>query len=168
MTKEQVDTYFIENWQSIKSAIKDNAPKCATKNSTDISSDIYLICIEKAAKIENISGFIRILASNIYRWERSSFNEENRIQSNTTEFPTMYTEDNSEADEVNQNRLYALEMYRRNAEPHELRFYDVYMNKGITSVRGLVKHLNVTFRGAVILINDFKKKVKEYERQEQS
>jgi hypothetical protein len=168
MTKEQVDRHFQENWKAIQAAIRDNAPKCATANRTDITSDIYLICIEKANKIENISGYIRILASNIYRWERSSFNEQNRIISNTIEFPTMYSEDNTEADEVSQNRLFALEMYKKNAEPHELVFYDVYMNKGITSVRGLVKHLDVTFRGAIILINDFKRKVKDYERKTQS
>ena len=164
MTKKEIDDYFTANWKDIQKAIKTNAPKCATVNHTDISSDIYLICVEKADRINNLSGFIRILASNIYRWESSPFNRINRIESNTmTNFDT-YIDEPTECDEMHQSRLYALQAYQMNALPHELIFYDLYINKGVRSVRGLEKHLNTTFRGAQMLIKDFKLKIKEYER----
>jgi len=164
VTKNEVDEYFNTNWQTIKAIVKANSSKCATVNREDITSDIYLVCVEKAETINNINGFIRILASNIYRWERSDFNVNNRIFANETQSIDTYNEDTF-SDETYQQRMYALEMYKRNAEPHELRFLDIYINEKITTVRGLEKHLGVSFHGAVTILKDFKLKLKDYERQ---
>lgn len=163
VTKQEIDTYFTTNWLEIKAIVKANSTKCATTNVQDITNDIYLICIEKSATINNLSGFIRILASNIYRWNNSDFNKENKIFANETEIPNTYIED-CHREEMHQQRMYILEMYRINAEPHELRFLDIYLNKRITTVRGLKNHLNISHHGAVTLLKDFKQKIKHYER----
>jgi hypothetical protein len=165
MTKTDIDSYFTENWAAIQKAVKDNAHKCYTANADDITSDIYLICIEKAPKIKNLGGFIRILASNIYRWEKSDFNKNNVTFANNVNFDdTLSTEDDEE--HKYQRRVYALEMYRRNAEPHEKRFLEIYFDHGITTVRGLQEHLNVSYHGAVTILKDFKLKLRDYEREE--
>ena len=57
VNKEEVDKYFTDNWQLIQSIIKTTAPKCVTINNEDITSDIYLICIDKADRITNLNGF---------------------------------------------------------------------------------------------------------------
>jgi hypothetical protein len=164
LTKREIDKYFQANWQDIQNVVKNNANKCATKNITDISSDIYLVCIEKANRITNLPGFIRILASNLYRWQRSSFNAENRVTAHNEVMDATYN-DEQDAEDVIQERLFMLEKYRLNAEPHELIFYDIYVNRNIRSVRKISNAIGVTGHGARVLVNDFKQKIKSYERQ---
>lgn len=163
MTKQEIDKYFQANWNDIQNVVKNNATKCATKNTTDISSDIYLICVEKAERIENLPGFIRILASNLYRWERSSFNAENRVIAHNEMIEATYSIDSDDEDVI-QERLFMLEKYRLNAEPHELIFYDIYVNRNIRSVRKISKAIGVSGHGARVLVKDFKQKIKGYER----
>jgi hypothetical protein len=165
LTKNDIDSYFTSNWKEIQIVVKQNAPKCATKNPTDITSDIYLICVEKSSKIKSLAGFIRILASNIYRWQKSDFNINNKIFANEIEFNTTY-DDNDIEDEIFQNRLFALEKYKLNAKTHEKIFLETYIDKNIRTVRGIEQELGVSFHGAYTLIKDFKLKIKEYERQE--
>jgi hypothetical protein len=165
VTKEQIDKYFTNEWDDIQSIIKRNAPKCATANSENITSDIYLICIEKAPKIKDIRGFIRIVASNIYRWENSDFNKNNRIFAHTNDNLDTYIGDELEDYLRDQQREYAIELYRRNAEPHQLIFADIVMNEKIFSIRDVMKRVGTTHHGARILINDFKTKIQSYERQ---
>lgn len=140
MTKEQIDKFFNDHFRDIQRVVKENAPKCATANKTDITSDIYLICLEKADKIKTLDGFcfIRMLASNIYRWGESRFNEENRTHANETDFSSIYINDEDiQIDELVQERLFAIELYRLNAKPSELKFLDIYVNEGIRTVRGV-------------------------------
>jgi hypothetical protein len=168
VNKEEIDLYFTNNWQEIKAVVKANSAKCNTINRIDIATDIYLICINRAAKIPNersLGGFIRMVSANTYKWNNSEFNKKNKILANDLLNCDIYIEDEFELDEQYQNRLYAIEMYRLNAEPHELRFLDIYINKGITTIRPLQKHLGISFRGAYTILTDFKRKLKEYERQ---
>jgi hypothetical protein len=164
VNKAEIDRYFTDNWQLIQSIIKTTAPKCVTINNEDITSDIYLICIDKADRITNLNGFIRILASNIYRWERSEFNKNNKIVSNEIAFNDIYDDSDAITDEIYQQRMYALELYKLNAKPSQLRFIDLYFNKKIRTVEALKQELNISHRGAWTLIKDFKFKLKEYER----
>lgn len=164
MTKYEIDKYFKDNWNEIQHVVKSNSKKCKTKNITDITTEIYLICIEKADKIKTLPGFIRIVASNIYRWSNSDFNKKNRVLVNDYNLIDTYIEDYNKDDEKYQNRLYALEMYKNNANKIEQRFLEVYINKEIRTIRPLEKHLGLTRRGAIIMIKDFKLKMKEYER----
>ena len=166
MTKKYIDKYFGENWEDIQRVVQSNSSKCITVNITDISSEIYLICIEKKDKIHNLPGFIRILASNIYRWEKSSFNKSNKILSNEIIINelTIRTED-PEKDNY-QNRLYCLEKFKMNAKPHELRFFDIFVNKNIRTIRSVAKEVGVSTRGAAVMIQDFKSKIQSYERKD--
>jgi len=162
LTKKEIDKYFQDNWQEIQNVVKNNATKCATKNAMDISSDIYLVCVEKADRIKNLPGFIRILASNLYRWERSSFNAENRIIAHNEIIEATYSKD-EDVEDVIQERLFMIEKYKLNAEPHELIFFDMYVNREIRSVRKISKVLNISGHGARVLVKDFKQKIKGYE-----
>lgn len=164
MTKQEIDEYFTRNFKDIQEVVKRNAPKCITANQTDITSDIYLACIEKADRINNLAGFIRIVASNIYRWDESLFNIDNKVFANETPIQDTYLYEECKDDELYQQRIYALELYKINALPHELRFYDFYINKKIQTVRGIQENVGVSFHGAYTLIKDFKLKMKEYER----
>ena len=169
MTKAEIDRYFQENWRDIQNVVKNNASKCATKNTTDITSDIYLICMDKKETINNLPAYIRILASNIYRWNVSSFNRKNRSTANEIEYNGIEViEEKDREDELMQSRLFYIEKYRLEAEPHELIFFDIFVNKNIRTVRGLSKEVGVTHRGAMKLIKDFKSKIQNYERQEQA
>ena len=171
MNKEQIDDYFTNNWLEIQAVVKANSSKCATINQEDISTEIYLTCISRAAKIPNersLGGFIRMASSNTYKWNNSEFNINNKILANETINDNIYMEEDEVNDSHYQNRLYAIELYKINAEPHELRFIDLYLNKKITTVRGLAKYLKVSHHGAYTLIKDFKIKLKEYERQNET
>jgi len=165
LTKERIDEYFQSNWSEIQEIVRSNSPKCSTKNAINITSDIYLICLDKSEHIDNLGGFIRICARNIYKWERSSFNVENRILAHNEIIDSTY-EGEVHDEELTQERLYQLEMYRKNAEAHELIFFDMYVNRGIRSVRKISKALGVTSHGARVIVNEFKNKIKSYERKE--
>jgi hypothetical protein len=163
VTKQEIDTYFSDNWQSIKRVIQNNGSKCSTANRESIASEIYLICVDKAEKITNIDGFVRILASNIYRWNRSKFNLENKIFSSELEVKDEPM--NEEYSEVDfQNRMYAIEKYRLHAKPSEKILLNLYMTETPT-VRGLQRNLGISFHGAVVMIKEFKEKIKSYERE---
>jgi hypothetical protein len=163
VSKQEIDAYFRDNWREIERIIADNSAKCVTVNRESIASEIYLICIEKKARITNLSGFIRILASNIYRWNMSDFNKNNRIFASEIEIQDIYTDD--ETEEIShQNRLYALERYRLNASPSELRLLEIY-KEGITTVRGLQSYLGISFHGSVVMLREFKQKIINYERE---
>lgn len=165
MTKHEIDDYFSQNWEEIKTIVKNNSAKRATINNVDITTDIYLVCVEKAEGIKSLPAFIRILASNIYRWERSDFNTENKVLAGEFDFNGICEEESYREEEKFQNRVFAIERYKANAEPHELRLFDIFCNKGVRTVRGIEKHLGVSFHGANVMIKDFKFKLREYERQ---
>lgn len=164
MTKEEIDKYFTDNWNDIQKIVKSNSLKCATINALDITSEIYLICIDKATRITNLSGFIRILSSNIYRWEKSNFNKENGVFHEEINFNDIYTEGLDVSEEIYQERMYQLALYFSNASPSERAFYDLYVNQGVTTYQGIQEKLDITYYAARILINEFKQKVKSYER----
>ena len=164
MTKIQIDEYFTTNWTEIKSIVKSTSNKSATKNIEDITSEIYLICIEKSSSIVNIAGFIRILASNIYRWHNSEFNIFNKILANENEFSHTYIEECT-IEIANQRKLFAIEKYRASAETHEKILLDLYETKGIRTVRAVKEHLQISHHGANILIKEFKQKIIDYERE---
>ena len=168
MTKEEIDTFFTENITQIQSVIESNAFKSITANDTNMLSDIYTICIRKAKKLHqsNILGFIALAASNQYRWINSNYNIVNKCIANDLTIPdTKDDQQESNHDVLLQRLEYALNKYYANAEPHEKRFFDAYVNKSVRSIRDIVKHFNVTHRGAQTLIKDFKQKVKQYERE---
>jgi hypothetical protein len=164
MTKEEVDVYFAENWLEIEQIVKTNMSHCATENKVNIASDLYLICLDKRDEINCISSFIRILARNTYKWKRSKFNIENQSLANENEVTDTYIDEDTSED-VYQNRLFAIEKYYANAQPHERILYDIYFNQNITTIRGLVKHLNISFHGANVMLKEFKQKIKSYERE---
>ena len=164
MTKSEVDNYFSENWNEIERIIQSNMSHCATENKVNIASDLYLICLDKRNEIKNIDSFIRILARNTYSWTRSKFNMENKALANEYQINDTYTESDTDED-VYQNRLFAIEKYLQNAEPHERILFDIYFNQNITTIRGLVKRLGVSFHGANVMLKEFKQKIKSYERE---
>lgn len=166
MTKLEVDEYFTNNWSEIVTIVKGNSTKCATVNPLDITSDIYELCVLKAEGIRNIKSYISIVASNIYRWQNSEFNIKNYIkESNSFDFSTLI-EDDSNDEELHQQRNYALELYKLNATHLEKRFLEIYIDEDKRSIRKVQEYLGISFRGANILITDLKTKLKEYEWKE--
>jgi ribosomal protein S13 len=169
LTKAEIDNYFNQNWHDIQAVVKRNSAKQITRNPSDITSDIYMVCLEKKDTIQNLAGFIRIVASNIHRWERSSHNKQNKAIANDIEIKDIeIQEEKSDLDEVIQNRLFYLEKYKLAADPHELIFFDIFVNRNIRTIRALSKEVGLSHRGARTMINDFKQKIQNYERQEQA
>lgn len=169
MTKQDIDIYFQTNFKDIQEVVRRNSCKQFTANITDITSDIYFICLEKKDTIKNLAGFIRIVASNINRWEKSSHNKQNRSIANEIQLKDIEIEDEKDdKDEIIQNRMYYLEKYRITAEPHELIFFNIFVNRNIRTIRALSKEVGLSHRGARTMINDFKTKIQNYERQGQS
>jgi hypothetical protein len=161
MTKCELDKFFIKNDKQITAIIKSNCTKSITTNVCDIKSDIYLICLEKKHNINDLMSYIRIVASNIYRWSNSDYNKKNRLISDNSEVSDTISED---IDEMRLQQLtFLLEKYKLNAKPHELIFYDAYVVRGVRSIRKIAKEFNISRHGAQILINDFKQKIKSYE-----
>jgi len=170
MHKAQIDRFFSENWHEIERVILNNAFKSKTKNICSVASDVYVICLErkKDLKKENILGFIGVTASNLYSWDNGNHNITNRSICNDIPIPDIYIQEEESNEEEMQRLNYALRKYYVNAEPHEKIFFNIYVYEGIRSIRPLIKRLDITFRGANILINDFKQKVKQYEREIQT
>jgi len=168
VTKNELDTYFTINWNDIEGIIKRNEPKAVTKNSMSVASEIYTICVNRLDKLDkhNLLGFIGVTASNMYRWKNSSFNRQNVCTANDYEIPIDYHNEETERDQDQIQRLnYALEKYYLNALPHEKKLYDLFVNQEVRSIRELKKRTGVTFRGSIVLLNEFKQKIKQYERE---
>lgn len=168
MTKKEIDEYFTNNYSLIVEYIDSNKHKCLTVNDEIIITQIYIEAIKSKERINNLPAWIRITSSNIYKWKNSEFNKQNKVDSNN--LANSYTLDESHNEnetEINiQNLEFALKKYYLNAKPSERIFFDSYVNKGIRSIRKVQKHFGVTFRGAQVMINDFKTKIKEYAREE--
>lgn len=171
MTKEELDTFFTTNWNEIQTVINANASKKITVNNTSIASDVYSICLRKLPTLndKNLIAFIGIVSANQYKWKNSNFNRINKCCVNDIPIPEEVDEDEYEQpDEQIQRLNYALNKYLINAEPHEKIFYNIYVVEGVRSLRDIQKRTGVTFRGAQRLVNDFKLKIKQYERQIQT
>lgn len=167
MTKEEVDTFFTKHWADIDNIIKRNAPKSVTKNCVSIASDIYTICVNKPHTLneETLIGFIGLTAGNIYKWKQSNFNRQNISIANDYEIPDRQIEEDETIDEQIQNMYFILENYYINAEPHEKRLYDLFVKEEVRSIRKLKARTGVTYRGAIVLLREFKQKIQQYERQ---
>ena len=168
MTKKEIDSYFTANIEQITEAINKHRNKCATANAIDITTDIYLLCVDRANKItiDKIDSFIGSVARYIYKYPNSSLNyKDNKVFANDNQYPPIYEEDGLGLDVEIQNMEYIFEKYLTEAKPSEKLFFDLYVNQGVRSVRKVKERLNISHHGAWVLINDFKSKMKEYERQ---
>lgn len=168
VTKQEIDNYFTANIKQITDIIKQHRSKCATANVIDITTDIYLLCVEKADTIQEskINNFIGSAALILYKYSTSPFNyKTNKVFANEIEHDYIYEEGGIGLDVQIQNMEYLFQKYLMNARPSEVLFFDLYVNQGIRSVRKIKEKLNISHYGAYTLINDFKQKIKEYERQ---
>jgi hypothetical protein len=163
VNKETIDKFFTVNDSEIESVIAANMSKCKSPNRESIKTDLYLICIEKKHIIKDLSlSWIKHLAATEYRWKNSQSNKINTIFANEHELSADIESDEYCEDE--QNLEFSLAKYLLQAKPSEKLFYDLYVNKGIRTVRGVAKYLNISHRSAWTIINDFKTKIKSYER----
>lgn len=168
MTKQEIDSYFTANIKQITEAINKHRTKCVTANVIDITTDIYLICVDSASRIKpnKLEQFIGSVARNIYKFSNSSLNyKDNRVFANDNQYPPIYEEEEIGLDVQIQNMEYVFAKYLAEAKPSEKYFFDLYVNQGVRSVRKIRDRLNISHHGAWVLINDFKSKMKEYERQ---
>lgn len=167
MTKRQIDNYFTLHSDRIANAIQ-RCNKATTRNKHDITSDVYLICLERAQQLEvdKIDQFIRGVIYNTYNLHNSQYNRLNKSIANDNlihDIPA--NDDKTESVEVQyQNLEYLFTKYLQNCTTSERYFYELYVNKNIRSVRKVAKKLNISHYGAYVLINDFKAKIKSYER----
>lgn len=167
MTKEQIDNYFTSHIQKITDIIKQHRSKCATANVIDITTDIYLLCVDKADTIQEskIDNFIGSAALILYKYSTSPFNYKiNKVFANEIEHDYIYEEGGIGLDVQIQNMEYLFQKYLNDAKPSEILFFDLYVTQGIRSVRKIKEQLNISHYGAYTLINDFKHKIKQYER----
>jgi hypothetical protein len=163
LSKVEIDTFFTTHDKQIDVIISTNKHKCNLPNVESIKTDLYLICIEKKHIIKDLSlSWIKHLANTEYRWKNSQSNRINTIFANEHELSANIESDEYCEDE--QNLEFALAKYLLQAKPSEKLFYDLYVNKGIRTVRGVAKYLNISHRSAWTIINDFKTKIKNYER----
>lgn len=163
MNKKEVDNYFSSNYGKIVADIESNRLKSYTVNDENVICYVYDICVRKASEIENIEAFIKITASNLYRWKNSKYNRENKIHCQDECFSYTYIEsDVSKDNELHQNLDYALKKYYIEATPSEKVFYDIFVVQGKRTHREVQMYLNVSDRGARKLINEFKQKIKIY------
>jgi hypothetical protein len=168
VTKEEIDSYFTSNIEKITDIIKKHRSKCATANVIDITTDIYLLCVEKAETIQEskIDNFIGSASLILYKYSTSPFNYKiNKVFANEIEHDYIYEEGSIGLDIQIQNMEYLFQKYLIDARPSEVLFFDLYVKQGIRSVRKIKEKLNISHYGAYTLINDFKHKIKEYERQ---
>jgi len=168
VTKEQIDAYFSTNYEKITDTISKHRTKCVTSNVVDITTDIYLICVDRCHKIteDKILSFIGSVSKNIYSYPNSQLNyKTNKVFANDIDFCYIYEEDDHDSLDVQiQNMEYVFEKYLLEAKPSERLFFDLYVNQGVRSVRSVRDRLNISHYGAWVLINEFKQKIKEYER----
>ena len=168
VTKKQIDAYFSANYENISDTIRKHRSKCATANVVDITTDIYLICVDRCHKIteDKIMSFIGSVALNLYKYSTSPLNyKTNRVFANDIDFCYIYEEEDEESLDVQvQNMEYVFEKYLSEAKPSERLFFDLYINQGVRSVRKIKERLNISHYGAWVLITEFKTKMKDYER----
>lgn len=163
LSKLEIDKFFTKNDKQIDAIISTNKHKCSLPNVDSIKTDLYLICIEKKHIIKNLSlSWIKHLANTEYRWKNSRSNRGNTIHAN--EYELCINIESDEYTEEDHNLDFLLAKYLLEAKPSEKLFYDLYVNKGIRTVRGVAKYLNISHRSAWTLITDFKTKIKNYER----
>jgi len=163
MTKKEVDIYFIQNERDIIDDVYRNMPKSYTVNKENIIGYIYELCVEKCSKIQDIEYFIKIAASNIYKWKNSQFNKENLVRSKENVFSYTYIKEEDEYDYLTAQLMeYALAKYKLNATPSEKVFYDIYVEQNKRTIKDVMNYTNVSYRGARALIEEFKNKIKKY------
>jgi hypothetical protein len=166
VTKEQIDIFFTRNDTEIESIIAANMAKSPNPNRESIKTDLYLLCIEKMDIITDLSlNWIKHLAATEYRWKNSKSNRINVIFANEIELSNVDKEDEPYTDDL-QEFEYCLHNYLINAKPSERIFYDIYVNKGIRTVRAVSKHLHISHHAAYVLIKEFKSKIRNHERKE--
>lgn len=168
VTKKEIDNYFSTNYGRVKALINEHRHRCVTANVVDITTDIYLLCVDRANKltIEKIEAFIGTVAKNIYSYPNSQLNyKQNKIVANDYDFSYIYEEEDETSLEVEiQNMEYLFHKYLSEAKLSEKLFFNLYVNEGVRSVRKVRDRLNISHHGAWVLINDFKHKIQEYER----
>lgn len=138
-----------------------------TKNKVSVLSDVYIACLNNVDKIERtkIESYINSCIINTYKLSRSSYNMSNRIIADNSDYTfTDHVEETATIDIQIQNMEYLFSRYLLDAKPSDKIFFDLYVNKGIRSVRKISKKLNISHYGAYVLINEFKSKLKSYER----
>ena len=141
--------------------------KRKSPNRESIKTDLYLLCIEKMDIIKDLSlNWIKHLAATEYRWKNSKSNRNNVIFANEIELANVDIEDEPYDDNF-QEFEYLLHNYLIYAKPSERIFYDIYVNKGIRTVREVAKYLSISNHAAYILIKDFKFKIRNHEWKKQ-
>lgn len=163
-TKSEIDKFFIAYDNQIEEIINASKNNCNLPNKENIKTDLYLLCVEKKESISNLNlNWIKYLAATEYRWVRSKSNKINAIFANEIEVSNLDIEC-EEYEEPSRDLDYLSAKYLVNAKPSEKLFYDLYVTKGVRTVRGVSKQLNISHRSAWVLIKEFKSKIKSYER----
>ena len=164
VTKEEIDIFFTKHDSAIEFIISTTKNKCKSPNKESIKSELYLLCVDKAESIKELSlNWIKYLAATEYRWSNSQTNRINAIFAGDIQANELQIKEEEYQEEVLELD-YLLQKYLQKAKPSEKLFFDLYVNKGVRSVRKVKEALKISHQSAWILINDFKTKIKSYER----
>lgn len=163
-TKSEIDNFFTTYDKQIEAIINASKVNCKLPNKENIKTDLYLLCVEKRESISDLNlNWIKYLAATEYRWKRSKSNKINTIFATETEAANLDIEF-EEYQEPSRDWDFLSAKYLLNAKPSEKVFFDLYVKKGVRTVRAVSKKLNISHRSAWILITQFKQKVRSYER----
>lgn len=150
--------------------IERNRPKCLTVNDENIISYVYEAALKRKHKIKSMRGFIIGTTRNIYRFKNSKFNLQNKVESNTELNDNTYIqeEDSDEKEIMIQAMEFALEKYYNEAPLSDRTFFEAYVKQEIRSVRKIKEHFELSHWGAMQLINEFKTKIQDYARENET
>ena len=163
-TKSEIDQFFTQHDKQIEAIINASKSNCKLPNKENIKTDLYLLCVEKRESISDLNlNWIKYLAATEYRWTRSKSNQINSIFASETEAANLDIEC-EEYQEPSRDWDFLSAKYLVNAKPSEKIFFNLYVSQGIRTVRGVSKKLSISHRSAWVLIREFKKKMKSYER----
>ena len=158
MNKTEIDTFFQKNHREINAVICRFQSLSRTKTNTSVLSDIYLECLNK----HNASmPLIQSLACNMYRFSRSKHNKQNRclIHGDVVsieEVSHILTIPDEVYVDSFQEFEYICGEYLLRCSNSDRIFFDIYVNKGIRTVREVAAYLNITHYAAHELIKTFK------------
>lgn len=162
--KSQIDRFFTKYDREITSIIESAASKSKAPNKENIKTELYLLCVEKREIITNLNlNWIKFLAATEYRWTQSKTNKNLTIFANEIDVNELNLIDD-EYEENASEYEFAIAKYLLHAKPSERIFFELFAKKGIRTVRGVSKELNISHRSAWVLLKDFKTKIKSYVR----
>jgi hypothetical protein len=174
ITKQQLDTYFNENYQNILNLTGSLVKTYKRKYNPSILLSHgyeYLLSKKKDIPQDEIQQWLITFIKNNIRWENSSINKKEKIEDNyiINEYYDQIDDDEELNIKVKQELIYneqkaILDQYRYNylTDKQMQIVFDVYFNKQQSSCRKMGRHFNIHYVSAHKLIKTLKEDINHY------